>query len=366
MIHKIAVIPGDGVGPEVINETLKVADVLIRKFRLPIAFDRFPYGADYYLKEGIAIPESLFSRWPREYSAVLLGALGDPRVEDNAHARDILMGLRLKLDLFVNFRPVKLLHLKHCPLKRVRQVGEVDFVIFRENTEDIYAGVGGVLKRGTPGETALENALHTYRGVERIIRAAFDYARQYRRTSVVMADKANAMQYAGDLWRRVYEQVGEGYPGILKGHMYIDALCMDIVRNPAKYSVIVTANMFGDILSDVAAEVQGGIGLAASANYRDHDRQFFGLYEPVHGSAPDIAGKNIANPVASILSFHLLLLRLGYHEAAEALYRSVADTVAGGRVTPDLGGSATTTEVGDLICRALAAGNEKPQEQPGG
>lgn len=356
MKSTVAVIAGDGVGPEVVDQTLKAAGALIRVHGLPLVFETFPFGADYYLKEGITIPESVFTDWPRKFSAVLLGALGDPRVEDNIHARHILMGLRLKLDLFVNFRPVKLLHRDFCPLKRVKREGEVDFVIFRENTEDIYAGIGGSFKTGTPDEMALENGVHTRKGVERIIRAAFDYARRTGRSPVVMADKGNAMRHAGGLWQRLFRQVGDEYPEIQQRHMYIDALCMDILRNPARHSVIVTANMFGDILSDVAAEIQGGIGVAASANYRDGDRTFLGLFEPVHGSAPDIAGENIANPMASLLSLHLLLLRLGCRQAAESLQDAVATALADGRVTPDLGGSETTVQVGDYIARVIKKG----------
>ena len=352
-MYQIAVIAGDGVGPEVTVETLKVAEQLITEFRLPIRFDKFPYGADHYLSEGITIPETVFEEWPKTYCAVLLGALGDTRVPSNVHARDILLGLRFKLDLYVNFRPVKLIDKRYCPLKHISGEEQVDFVVFRENTEDVYAGVGGSFKKDTPGEVAIENSIHTYRGVSRIIRAAFQYAAAEGRPGVMMADKGNAMAHAGHLWQRVFGEIAREFPQIRAGHIYIDALVMDIIRDPSRYSVIVTSNMFGDILTDAAAQVQGGMGLAASANYDPGHETFMGLYEPVHGSAPDIAGKGRANPIASILSFQLLLKRLGMIQPAEVLYRAVKQTLAAGTVTPDLGGDCSTGDVGDMICRYI-------------
>lgn len=349
-MHKIAVIAGDGVGPEVMRETLKVAGVLAQKYKLPLEFQQFPYGADYYLDKGITIPQPIFHEWPKKYRGILLGALGDPRVTSNVHAEDILMGLRFKLDLYVNFRPVTLINKKYCPLKQVTDEKQVDFVVFRENTEDIYVGAGGSLKGNTRDEVAIENSIHTYKGVERILRAAFAYARDTGGPSVVMGHKSNAMKHAGRLWHRLFTAIGEEFPAIEKRTMYIDALCMDVIRNPSNYSVIVTSNMFGDILTDVAAQVQGGMGLAASVNYNAADKKFFGLFEPVHGSAPDIAGKNIANPMASILSYHLMLQRLGFHREAQAVYRAVSEALEQGKVTADLGGKLSTSRVGDFIC----------------
>lgn len=351
--HKIAVIAGDGVGPEVIGEALKVAGVLKKKYGLPLEFEEFPYSADYYLSKGITIPPSAYSEWPRLYSAVLLGALGDPRVPSNIHAADILLGLRFKLDLYVNFRPVRLLNTDLCPLKHVTDREQVNFVVFRENTEDVYAGSGGSLKQGTPHETAVENCIYTYRGVERIIRAAFDYARANGLAAVLMSDKSNIMRYVGTLWQRLFKEIGEAYGDIKKEHMYIDALCMEVVRNPSRLKVVVTSNMFGDILTDVAAQVQGGMGVAASVNYNPEDTFFLGMFEPVHGSAPDIAGKNKANPTAAILCLHLLLRRLGFTDVAQTLHEAVERSVSEKVLTPDLGGTHTTTEVGDFICKEL-------------
>lgn len=352
-MHKIAVIGGDGVGPEVMRETLKVAKVLEKKYQLPVEHREFPYGADYYLDKDITIPDPVFHQWPKKYAAVLLGALGDPRVKSNVHAEDILMGFRHKLDLYVNYRPVTLIDKNYCPLKHVTDEKQVDFIVFRENTEDIYVGSGGSLKKNTGDEMAIENSLHTYKGVERILRAAFQYARDTGRPSVVMGHKSNAMKFAGALWHRLFAQIGEEFPGIEKRTMYIDALCMDVIRNPSHYSVIVTSNMFGDILTDVAAQIQGGMGLAASVNYNPADTRFLGVFEPVHGSAPDIAGKNISNPVASILSYSLLLQRLGFSQAVCCLHKAVAVTLNQGKVTPDLAGNLSTSEVGDCICRQL-------------
>lgn len=352
-MYKIAVIGGDGIGPEVIRETIKVAILMVGKYKLPIEFESFPYGADYYLEKGITIPDTVFTQWPQKYSGVLLGALGDPRVKSNAHAAAILMGFRLKLDLYVNYRPVILMNKNYCPLKHVTDENQVNFVVFRENTEDIYVNVGGSLKKHTSDEVAIETSIHTYKGVERILRAAFEYARDTGSLSVVMGHKSNAMKNAGSLWHRLFSNIGEEFPHIEKRTMYIDALCMDVIRNPANYSVIVTSNMFGDILTDVAAQIQGGMGLAVSANYNAEDKRFLGVFEPVHGSAPDIAGKNISNPMAAILSFNLMLQRLGFAKESQVVYHAVEKALERGMVTPDLGGKLSTSEVGDFICKKI-------------
>ncbi|MCP4151889.1 MAG: 3-isopropylmalate dehydrogenase [bacterium] len=349
----IAVIAGDGVGPEVMGETLKTAEALKKKNNIPLTFEEFPYGASHYLAEGITLPQSVFEEWPRKYSAILLGALGDPRVPDNIHAKEILLDLRFKLDLYVNFRPVRLLNRKLCPLKHISSEEQLDFVVFRENTEDIYAGAGGNLKKNTADEVAVENCLYTYKGVERIIRAAFRYAEANGRDTVLMGDKSNAMRYVGDLWQRVFKSVGEEYPQIKKEHMYIDALCMETIRNPSRFRVVVTSNMFGDIFTDVAAQVQGGMGVAASANYNAEQGDFLGMFEPVHGSAPDIAGQGKANPIASLLSMHLMLERMGYTEAANHLHQAIENTIRKDILTPDLGGKYTTTQIGNKVCEEI-------------
>src|SRR5262245_23749296 len=257
----------------------------------------------------------------RQFDAVFIGALGDPRVPDNRHARDILLGLRFRLDLYVNHRPVRLLDERLCPLKG-RTPRDVDFVIFRENTEGLYAGVGGFFKKGTPDEMAVQQDINTRKGVERIIRHAFAWARDNGRKRVLMSDKSNALTYGHDLWQRVYREVAAEYADIEASHMYVDALAMQLVKDPSPYEVIVACNMFGDILSDLGAQLQGGLGLAASANL--HPGRI-GLYEPVHGSAPRHAGKGVANPVGAILSAAMMLENLGRADEGRLIESAVAD-----------------------------------------
>lgn len=349
----IAVIEGDGIGPEVIREALKIGSLLTETYGLGLVFHKLPYGADYYLDTGITLPDEVLTEMPEKYSGLLFGALGDPRIKDHRHIRDILGGLRFRLDLYVNFRPVRLMNTGYCPLKKITQEREIDFVVFRENTEDVYINSGGIFKKGTEDEVAIENAVHTRKGIKRIITAAFDYAAKHKKSRVCLGDKSNVMRYAGDLWQRTFYETGAKYPETEKQHKYIDALCMDIIRNPSDYDVIITSNMFGDILTDVAAEIQGGMGVAASCNYNPLHEKFSGLFEPVHGSAPDIAGRNVANPVGAILSFNLLLERLGFEKEADAVCAAVRKAMDSQVVTPDLGGRASTSEVGDFICEKL-------------
>ncbi len=348
---RIAVIPGDGIGIEVTREAVLALEALAAASGRAIVFERFPYGADHFLKTGETLPEDGFARL-QEFDAILLGALGDPRVPDNRHAADILLGLRFRLDLYVNHRPVRLLDERLCPLKG-RTPKDVDFVIFRENTEGLYAGVGGFLKKGTADEIALQQDINTRKGVERIIRHAFDWARAHGKKRVLMSDKSNALTYGHDLWQRVFKIVAAGYPDIEASHMYVDALAMQLVKDPTPYEVIVTCNMFGDILSDLGAQIQGGLGLAASANL--HPGRI-GLYEPVHGSAPKHAGKNLANPIGAVLSAAMLLDNVGRTEEAHRLEQAVADCVRAGRTTRDLGGSLGTIEAGAAIRGALSTG----------
>ncbi|HKQ98804.1 MAG TPA: 3-isopropylmalate dehydrogenase, partial [Candidatus Polarisedimenticolia bacterium] len=330
---RIAVIPGDGIGVEVTREAVRTLETVAAASGRPIAFEEFPYGADHYLKTGETLPDAGFARL-QEFDAILLGALGDPRVPDNRHAADILLGLRFRLDLYVNHRPVRLLDERLCPLKG-RRPEDVDLVIFRENTEGLYAGVGGFFKKGTADEIALQQDTNTRKGVERIVRHAFAWARSNGRRRVLMSDKSNALTYGHDLWQRVFKIVAAEYPDIEASHMYVDALAMQLVKDPTPYEVIVTCNMFGDILSDLGAQLQGGLGLAASANL--HPGRI-GLYEPVHGSAPKHAGKNLANPIGAILSAAMLLENVGRGDEARRLEQAVADCVRAGRTTKDLGG----------------------------
>jgi 3-isopropylmalate dehydrogenase len=346
----IALIPGDGIGPEVMSEARRVLSAVADLEGLSFPVTEWNLGAERYLREGVTISEREFERLTGDHEAILMGALGDPRVPGNEHARDILLGLRFRLDLFVNFRPSVLLAPDLCPLKRVKV--PVRLEIFRENTEGSYTGLGGVFKKGTPQEMAIEEDVNTRVGVERIIRAAFEFARARGRQRVTLVDKANVMRHAGDLWRRTFAEVGEAYPEVRQDAMYVDAVAMDLVRRPERYAVIVTSNLFGDILSDLAAELTGGLGLAPSANVHPGKHV---MIEPVHGSAPDIAGSGVANPVGAIRCVALLLDHFGHTEAGEKVERAVAAAIAEGRTTPDLGGSLSTEEVGRWIAQRLAS-----------
>lgn len=345
-------IPGDGIGTEVIRQAVKVLGCVAEEARLDLELVEWNLGADRYLETGVAITEEEKARLETEYDAILLGALGDPRVPDHAHAREILLGLRFRLDLYVNLRPVRLWDAAFSPLKNVAPE-DVDIVIFRENTEGVYVGLGGTFKMGTPDEVAIEEDVNTRKGVERIVRAAFEYARSAGRRRVTLADKANAMRYAGGLWRRVFAEVGSEYPDIEREAMYVDALALDMVLRPARYDVIVASNLFGDILSDLAAALVGGLGLAPSANLHPGKP---GLFEPVHGSAPDIAGKDRANPLAAILTGALMLEQLGFPREAGRIEAAVRRSIELRRTTPDLGGELGTEAVGDWICRELREG----------
>jgi 3-isopropylmalate dehydrogenase len=346
---KLAVIRGDGIGPEVVGESLKVLQAICEKESIKYQVEEFPFGADYFLETGISIPEAAFGRFTQEFTAILFGAVGDPRIPSNDYAKQILLGIRSKLDLYVNLRPVRLLNERFCPLKNQSEK-DIDFVVIRENTEDLYTGSGGIFRKNTPDEMAIENSIHTRKGIERIIRYAFLHAREKKRGSVLMSDKRNAMVYAGDLWKRTFADVGKEFPDIEKRHMLIDALHMEVIRQPEQFEVIVTSNMFGDILTDLTAQLQGGMGLGGSANINPEYERFKGFFEPIHGSAPDIAGKQLANPMASVLSLSLLLEHHGYQKAAAIVVAAVKHLLERNLTTPDLGGHCTTSEVGDAIC----------------
>ncbi len=350
---RIAVIAGDGVGKEVTREAVKVLRAATSAGP-ELELVEWPHGADHYLSTGSTLTDDEFRDLSSNYDAILLGALGDPRVPGNEHARDILLGLRFRLDLYINFRPVKLLHPDLTPL-RDRTEKDVDFVIFRENTEGVYVGMGGVFKKGTPDEVAVQEDVNTRKGVERIVRAAFEYARANGLERVTMSDKANAMEHAGGLWRRVFREVAEAYPDVQSEALYVDMLAMDMVRRPDRYRVIVTGNLFGDILSDLGSQLAGGLGLSASGNI--HPGRV-SLFEPVHGSAPDIAGRGIANPFAAVLTAALMMKHLGYGAEGARMEAAVRRAIHEGRTTPDLGGSLGSAEAGDAICRYLEAGEE--------
>jgi 3-isopropylmalate dehydrogenase len=347
-MSRIAIIPGDGIGVDVTHEAVKVLECVAAETGTGLDLVDWDLGAERYLRTGLTITPQEMDEL-RGYDAIFLGAMGDARVPDNIHARDILLGMRFQLDLFINLRPVQLFEAEMSPLKNVAPE-DIDLVVVRENTEGVYVGMGGNFKRGTPDEIAIEEDVNTYRGVERIVRAAFEYAREHGRRRVTLSDKANAMPHAGSLWRRVFAEVGEAYADIPRNAVYADALALDLVLHPARYDVIVAPNLFGDLLSDLAAALVGGLGLAPSASL--HPGRV-GLFEPVHGSAPDLVGTNRANPLAAIMTAALMLRHLGYAAAADAIALSVRRAVRGGHTTPDLGGELGTDAVGNWICRDL-------------
>jgi 3-isopropylmalate dehydrogenase len=342
---RIAIIPGDGIGVDVTAEAVKVLRAVGDVFGREIVLETLPWGADYYLATGITIPADGYAMLRNQFDAIFIGALGDPRVSDNRHARDILLGTRFELDLYVNHRPVTLLHERLCPLKG-QTPADVNFVVFRENTEGSYVGIGGRFKAGTDDEVAIQEEVNTYKGVHRIVRHAFEYARAHHRTRVCMADKSNAMAQGHALWQRVFHEVRTHYPDIEARHLYIDALALLMVQSPSQFDVIVTNNLFGDIITDLGAALQGGLGLAASANLHPGRTSMF---EPVHGSAPALAGRNVANPMGAILSVALMLEYLGLENEAVAVEHAVQEAVAAGQGTKEIGGSLGTRETGDCI-----------------
>jgi len=347
--QRIAVLPGDGSGKDVTAEAVKVLAAAAGTWSLPLELISFDWDADRYLRTGETVPAGAFDDFRDNYSAILIGAFGDPRVTDNKHAADILLGTRFQLDLYINLRPIRLYDARVCPLKG-RTEKDVDLVVFRENTEGAYVNVGGNLKKGWPDEVAVQEEIHTRKGVERIIRAAFEYAVAHGRREVMMSDKSNVMLYGHGLWRRVFAEVAKEYPQIQTRTMFVDALCMEMVLRPEGLDVIVTNNMFGDIITDLGAALQGGLGVAASANLHPGQTSMF---EPVHGSAPALAGTGKANPVGAVLSAVMMLDYLGHQEAARAIEAAVARSMREGQTTPDLGGSLTTSQVGDLLARAV-------------
>jgi 3-isopropylmalate dehydrogenase len=340
---RIAVVPGDGIGKEVIPNAIEV----VHASGAPVKFTTFDWGADRYLIDGTTIPADGFQMLARDFDAIFVGALGDPRVATNIHAKEILLGMRFKMDLYANVRPVRLLHPDLCPLKNVT-TGDINFTVIRENTEGVYMDMGGNFKMGTPEEVATQEDINTRKGVERIIHFAFKYARENGRRKVLMSDKSNVMTYAGGLWQRVFKEVAKAYPEIQTQHMYVDALCLQMVRDPRSLDVIVTNNMFGDIVTDLAAALQGGLGMAASGNIHPGRTSMF---EPVHGSAPPIAGKNMANPMGSILTAAMMLAHLGLSAEAQKIENAVLQAVREKKTTVDVGGSMGTKE-----CAAWIAG----------
>jgi 3-isopropylmalate dehydrogenase len=348
--HRIALIPGDGIGPEVLDAAIPAIAAAAEVSGGALAFESLPFGADHYLSTGETLPDEAFRHLRDETDAILLGGLGDPRVPGNEHARDILLGLRFRLDLYVNYRPLKLLHPDLCPL-RGDEDRHIDLVIFRENTEGIYLGRGRGRNEGTPDEEQIAEEVHTAPRISRILEAAFDWAVQHGRTCITMSDKSNAVP-AHRLWLRLFDEVGARFPTIQREHRYVDALAMELVREPERFQVIVANNLLGDILSDLGAELVGGMGMAPSANLHPGRP---GLFEPVHGSAPALTGQGKANPMAAVLSGALLLDTLGLRDGARLLETAVSDALRKGVRTSDIGGTATTAAVGQWLHERVRA-----------
>jgi 3-isopropylmalate dehydrogenase len=347
---RIAVVPGDGIGVDVTREAVKVLEEVARRRSFSLELTSFPWSADHYLATGETIPPGAFDELSRGFDAIFMGAFGDPRVPDMRHAADILLGARSQLDLYVNYRPVRCLADRLCPLKGFT-ARDVDFVVFRENTEGSYVGSGGNFKKGTLDEVAVQEDISTRKGVGRILTYAFEHARTRPRKRLVMSDKSNAMRFVGDLWQRTFAEVAREFPDVEASHLYIDALCMQMVKDPRQFDVIVTNNMFGDIATDVGAALQGGLGMAASGNI--HPGRV-SMFEPVHGSAPKYAATGKANPFGAILTVALMLEHLGRAEEAAAVEAAVRVCVEQGRCTADAGGGLTTPQAGDAVCKALA------------
>ncbi|HZK79455.1 MAG TPA: 3-isopropylmalate dehydrogenase [Humisphaera sp.] len=354
---KIAVMPGDGVGKEVIPEGLKILKEVSKRFNFTYSTTDYPFGGEYYLEKKITLPDSALKELAA-HDAILFGAVGvDPRgsaqIPQGILETEILLKMRFELDQYINLRPTKLLPGVPTPLKNAKPQ-DVDMIIVRENTEGLYCQNGGFLYKGTKHEVANQIEVTTRHGVERAIRYAFEYARQFGRKKVTLVAKTNVLRYAHNLWLRAFEEVKAEYPSITPDYHHVDACTMYMVTKPQTYDVIVTTNMFGDIITDLGAAIQGGMGMAASGNLNP-TRQTASMFEPVHGSAPDIAGKNFANPIATFLSVAMMLDFLGKSDAAKSINLACQKVVADPKNhTRDLGGTCSTTQVGDAVLAALA------------
>jgi len=347
---RIAVIGGDGIGPEVIDQAIHVADAAARRDGATLEWNRLPWSSTYYKETGRMMPADGWELLQR-HDAILLGAIGSPDVPDHITLHGVLLPMRRRFDQYVNLRPAYLYDGVQSPL-RDKGPGSIDMVVYRENTEGEYAPCGGRLYEGTPNEIAVQTSIFTRRGCERIMRAAFEGARK-RRKRVTSITKSNAQQFGMVMWDEVFREVAKDYPEVQTNSLLIDAAAMDFIRKPESFDVVVASNLFGDILTDLSAIITGSMGLAASANINP-ERTFPSMFEPVHGSAPDIAGRGIANPFAAILSAGMLLDHLGLDGSASGLRRAVATVLKAGKPrTPDLGGSAKTRDVGDAVLAAL-------------
>ncbi|MEZ5977816.1 MAG: 3-isopropylmalate dehydrogenase [Planctomycetota bacterium] len=348
--HDVAIIAGDGIGPEVTAEAFKVVRAAASHFGFKIRENAMPLGTDYYLANNEIFPERHFSE-VKASDAIFLGAIGDPRVPVGMIEFGIIAKMRFELDLYVNLRPVKLYDERLCPLKD-KGPDDIDMLIMRENTEGAYSGMFGFAHKNQPLEVATQTMVYTREGCERIIRFAFEAATKRPEKKVTLVDKANAVR-AQDIWTRTFAEVASEYPDIQTDHAYVDAACMWMIKNPEWFDVIVTTNLFGDIITDLGASLQGGMGIAASGNIHPGK---VSLFEPIHGSAPKHAGKGTASPVAAILAGSMMLDYLGEKEAGAAIERTIIDLVRQNKIRSVRTGDHGTVEVGDMVVEHLLAG----------
>jgi 3-isopropylmalate dehydrogenase len=347
--YNIGIIAGDGIGPEVTNEAMKVLRAVMNGSEFDCNFIEYPYSGAYYLKTKKLVPDKVIDEW-RALDAVFLGAIGHPGVEPGLVERSVILGLRFGLDLYINLRPIKLYPEAICPIKDKRPA-DVDFTVVRENTEGEYAQIGGILKKGTPDEVATFTSLYTRKGVERAIRYGYELARSRSADRklpgrLTLVDKANAIRQQ-DIWTRAFAEIGKEYPDVERDHAYVDACAMLMIQKPERYDVIVTTNLFGDILTDLGSMLQGGIGIAASANLHPGKTSMF---EPIHGSAPDIAGQNVACPLGAIMAVSMMLDYLGEKDAARQIEGSVAHLLASGKISrADARSGISTSQMGDMV-----------------
>jgi 3-isopropylmalate dehydrogenase len=348
--YQIAVIPGDGIGPEVVREGLKVLREVAARCGFPFRSVEYDFGGERYLRTGETLPSSALEEL-KDMDAIYLGAVGHPRVEPGILEKGILLKIRFGLDQYINLRPVKLYPGVWTPLKD-KGPEDIDFVVVRENTEGLYLGIGGLVREGRADEIAIQEMVNTRRGVERCIRYAFEYARKRKRKKkLTLSDKANVLTYAHNLWRRVFKEVGEEFPDIERECVFVDATCMWMVKNPEWFDVIVTCNMFGDIITDLGAMIQGGMGIAAGGNINP---QGVSMFEPIHGSAPKYAGKNVTSPLAAISAAQMMLEHLGETEAAELIEEAIKRTLSSGKIK-DLSthSGLKTDKIGDMVVQFL-------------
>ena len=348
-MHRIAVIAGDGTGPEVVREGMKVLRAASKKFSIPLSFKEFDYGGARYLRTGETLPDGAVEEL-RSFSAIYLGAIGHPDVKPGILETGILLRLRFELDQYINLRPVKLYPNVETPLAN-KKPEDIDFVIVRENVEGLYIGAGGFLKKGTPDEVAIQEMVYTRKSVERCVRFAFDLARKRgKRKKLTLCGKTNVLTYCQDLWWRTFQEVAKEYPDVTADYAHVDATTMWMVKNPEWFDVIVTENMFGDIITDLGAMVQGGMGVAAGGNINPAG---VSMFEPIGGSAPKYTGQEVINPIAAILAGGMMLEQLGHPEAAAAVERSVVSAI--GRMKSMAAGKMgfSTSEVGDMVAAGL-------------